>query len=140
MGRSPEEGKGYPPVFWPGEFHGLTIPLDQESDTPELYTASVAAECRLTHSLACGILVPRSGIEPMSPAWHGGFLTTGPPEKTPTLLIGHSKDTIINVSITKGLRLQSIPVSYVAIKISHLALDVQLLSHDCSSNWHSWRK
>ena len=27
LGRSPEEGKGYPtPVFWPGEFHGLYSP------------------------------------------------------------------------------------------------------------------
>ena len=26
---------------------------------------------------ACGILVPMSGIEPMSPALTGGFLTTG---------------------------------------------------------------
>ena len=23
LGRSPGEGKGYPPVFWPGKFHGL---------------------------------------------------------------------------------------------------------------------
>ena len=27
---------------------------------------------------ACGILVPKPGIEPMSPAVEGGFLTTGP--------------------------------------------------------------
>ena len=26
---------------------------------------------------ACGILVPRSGIQPMSPVLTGGFLTTG---------------------------------------------------------------
>ena len=135
-----EKGRLPTPVFWPGEFHGLTSPWDRESDTPELCTASVVPECGLTRSLACGILVPRPGIEPMSPALHGGFLTTGPPGRSPTLLIGHSKDTIINVSIIKGLRLQSIPVSYVAIKISHLGVDVQLLFRDCSSNWHSWRK
>ena len=29
-----------------------------------------------------GILVPRPGIEPMSPALEGGFLTTGPPGKS----------------------------------------------------------
>ena len=28
--------------------------------------------------MACGILVPPPGIEPMSPALQGGFLTTGP--------------------------------------------------------------
>ena len=26
LGRSPGEGKGYPFVFWPGEFHGLYSP------------------------------------------------------------------------------------------------------------------
>ena len=34
---------------------------------------------RLRCSLACGILVPLSGIEPESPEFQGGFLTTGPP-------------------------------------------------------------
>ena len=33
----------------------------------------------LSCSAACGILVPGPGIEPMSPALQGGFLTTGPP-------------------------------------------------------------
>ena len=36
----------------------------------------------LSCSVACGILVPRPGIELMSPAWAGGFLTTGPPVKS----------------------------------------------------------
>ena len=31
---------------------------------------------------ACGILVPRPGIEPVSPALEGRFLTTGPPGKS----------------------------------------------------------
>jgi len=31
---------------------------------------------------ARGILVPRPGIEPMSPSLEGGFLTTGPPRKS----------------------------------------------------------
>ena len=30
---------------------------------------------------ACGILVPRPEIKPVSPALEGGFLTTGPPGK-----------------------------------------------------------
>ena len=33
----------------------------------------------LSCSVACGILVPRPGIEPMSPALEVRFLTTGPP-------------------------------------------------------------
>ena len=31
---------------------------------------------------ACGILIPQPGIEPVSPALEGGFLTTGPPGKS----------------------------------------------------------
>ena len=31
--------------------------------------------------VACGILAPRPGIEPSSPALEGGVLTTGPPGK-----------------------------------------------------------
>ena len=30
---------------------------------------------------ACGILAPQPGVKPMSPAFQGRFLTTGPPEK-----------------------------------------------------------
>ena len=45
-------------------------------------TGSVVAVCRLSCLVACGILVPRPGIEPESPALEGGFLTTGPPGKS----------------------------------------------------------
>ena len=38
--------------------------------------------CGLSCPAACGILVPRPGIEPVSPALEGGFLTTGPPGKS----------------------------------------------------------
>ena len=37
---------------------------------------------RLSSSLACGILVPQPGIEPVFPALQGGILTTGPPGKS----------------------------------------------------------
>ena len=43
---------------------------------------SVAAARRLSCPGACGILVPRPGIEPAFPALEGGFLTTGPPGKS----------------------------------------------------------
>ena len=42
----------------------------------------VIAACGLSWPEACGILVPWTGIEPVSPALEGGFLTTGPPEKS----------------------------------------------------------
>ena len=37
---------------------------------------------RLSCPTACGILVPRPGIEPASPPLEGGFFTTGPPGKS----------------------------------------------------------
>ena len=43
---------------------------------------SLVVVCGLTCPTACGILVPQPGIEPMSPALEGGFLTTGPPGKS----------------------------------------------------------
>ena len=33
---------------------------------------------------ACGILLPQTGTEHTSPALEGGFLTTGPPRKSPS--------------------------------------------------------
>ena len=43
---------------------------------------SVIAACRLSCYMACGILVPWLGLEPMAPALPGGFSTTGPPGKS----------------------------------------------------------
>ena len=43
----------------------------------------------VAHGLSCpaarGILVPQPGIEPATPALEGGFLTIGPPGKSPIL-------------------------------------------------------
>ena len=44
--------------------------------------SSVVVGLRLSCPGACGILVPRPGIEPSSPALEGGFFTTGPPGKS----------------------------------------------------------
>ena len=44
--------------------------------------SSVVVAHGLSCPMACGILVPRLGIEPMSPALAGKFLTTGPPGKS----------------------------------------------------------
>ena len=50
LGRSPEEGKGYPRwlgVFWPGEFHGLYSPQGcKESDTTERLSLSLHIDHR----------------------------------------------------------------------------------------------
>ena len=45
------------------------------------HKSSVAVVCWLRCSVACGILVPQPGTEPMFPALEGRFLTTGPPGK-----------------------------------------------------------
>ena len=44
--------------------------------------ASLVAIHELTGPLACEILVPQPGIEPVSPALQGRFVTAGPPGKT----------------------------------------------------------
>ena len=48
---------------------------------------SAVAVLRLIHPAACEILVPQSGIKPASPAQQGGFLTTGPPGKSLTVIL-----------------------------------------------------
>ena len=67
LGRSPGEGKGYTPVFWPGEFHGLYSPWGhKESDTTEQLSLPVVmygceswamkkAEHQRTDVLNCGV-------------------------------------------------------------------------------------
>ena len=47
----------------------------------------VAVACRLSCSVACGILVPQPGIEPASPSLKGRFLATGSPGKSLTVLL-----------------------------------------------------
>ena len=44
--------------------------------------ASAVVSYRLSCPTASGILVPRPGIGPESPALAGGFLITGPPGKS----------------------------------------------------------
>ena len=48
---------------------------------------SVVVACRLSCPAACGTLVPWPGIKPASPALEGGFLTIGPPGKSPQQLL-----------------------------------------------------
>ena len=46
------------------------------------HTGLVVGTHTLSCPAACEILVPQPGMEPMSPALKGGFLTTGPPGKS----------------------------------------------------------
>ena len=46
---------------------------------------------------ACGILAPRPGIEPASPALEGRLLTTGPPGKSRDFLKKSKKRDILKI-------------------------------------------
>ena len=48
---------------------------------------------------ACGILVPRSGIKPTTPALEGRFLTTGPPGRSLLTLCLHCLITCLSSSL-----------------------------------------
>ena len=50
---------------------------------------SLAAAHGLSFPMACGILVPPSGIEPMTPALESRFLTTGPLGKSLYILLNN---------------------------------------------------
>ena len=58
-----------------------------------LRTDSLVVAWGLSYSLECGILVPWPGIQPVSPALQGGFLTPGPRGKSQGL------DTFVLASI-----------------------------------------
>ena len=60
---------------------GSWAPGHMGSVVCSMQALSVVA-CRLSCPAACGILVPRPRIEPMSPALEGRFFTTGPPGKS----------------------------------------------------------
>ena len=118
VGKIPWRRKWQPtPVFLPGESHGQRSLAGysprghKESDTTErLHThiylfvgcarfccgeqASLVVACRLSCLVACGILVPRAGIELMSPALEGIFLTTEPPGKSQCLTLMAHEVTI----------------------------------------------
>ena len=57
--------------------------MDTGSRSFGLSSCSIGLGCSTT----CGMLVPRPGIEPISPAVQGRFLTTGPPGKSPTVSV-----------------------------------------------------
>ena len=59
------------------------------------HASSVVVVHGLSCPTACGILVPQPGIEPGSPALEGGFLTTGPPGKSPNHHISLSEAQLL---------------------------------------------
>ena len=69
-----------------------------------------SCEVRLSCPTACGILVLQPGIEPMSPALEGRFLTTGPPGKSPSFLFYSGK-------IFKSILSLLLPVPYMPIAV-----------------------
>ena len=54
--------------------------------TLSLLGDSLIVVLKLSHPAACEILVLQLGIEPVSPALHRGFLTTGAIGKSPDFL------------------------------------------------------
>ena len=71
------------PVFWPGEFHGLYSPWDhKELDTTEQLSLSLFMPSRM----ACGISVPRPGIEPEFPALEAPSLNPWTTREVPTAM------------------------------------------------------
>ena len=60
--------------------------------------ACVLSSCGagLSCPTACGILVPRPGIEPTSPALEGRFLTTGPRGNSLFVFIGGGSAHLVN--------------------------------------------
>ena len=68
----------------------------------------------------CGILVPWSGIEPMSPAMEGGFLTPGPPRKSPATMMSK-----LRKKMTTGTFPCSIGETEVGEDLEHLGRSSQ---------------
>ena len=68
----------------------------------------------------CGILVPWSGIEPMSPAMEGGFLTPGPPRKSPAMMMSK-----LRKKMTTGTFPCSIGETEVGEDLEHLGRSSQ---------------
>ena len=57
----------------------------------------------LCGSVACGILVPQAGVEPVSFALVGRFLTTGPAGKSQSLVYFSCRDTRVGMVETPAL-------------------------------------
>ena len=65
---------------------GAWAPEGRGAWAPEGHGSIVVAR-GLSCPVTCGVVVPRPGMKPMSPALEGGFLITGLPGKSPLLLL-----------------------------------------------------
>ena len=71
----------------------MVAPLASEHEVYSVQ-ASQAAAHDLSCPVACGILVPGLGIEPVSPVLAGGFLTSGPQGKSPKYVFVNAASNI----------------------------------------------
>ena len=69
-------------------------------------------ELRSLGLVARGILVPRPGIEPKLPVLQGGFVTTGPPGKSPHAFLNTCFNQIVNMA--RGLTKTMCPGSHAS--------------------------
>ena len=72
---------------------------------------SLVVAHRCTCPTACGSLVPRPGIKPLSPALEGGFATTGPPGKSLVWLLtrASSLDSLLPLTFSWFMLHHSLP-------------------------------
>ena len=63
---------------------------------------------RINCLVACGILVPGTGIEPASPALQGRFLITGPPKEPHP-----SADSLVAQLVKNPPAIQELPVQFL---------------------------
>ena len=68
--------------MWVHRLSSCGVQANCGTQAPE-HTGSVVASCGLCCPTACGFLVPRPGIKPVSPSSQGRLLATGPRGKSP---------------------------------------------------------
>ena len=103
------------------------------------------SSCGLRHTCleAHGVLVPQSGIEPVSPALQARFLTAGPPEKsskmlhTLTLVSHYLEIKKIIQHNGKALRLKMYTTAVARVWEMVTSLKVQVQGHSYGKTAHS---
>ena len=73
-------------------------------------SGSVVATRGLSCPMACGILVRQPGLEPASPTLEGGFLTTGPPGKSLSVVFEVSYKYAYDVKFSIGGQISKVVV------------------------------
>ena len=86
---------------------------------------------------ACGILVPRLGIEPRFPAVPGIFLTTGPPGNPPSLFYIRGWEAFCKWSNGKYFKIAGHTVSVLTVNSHYLCSMRASVHHVSLSVWVS---